>query len=103
MKTTIKKTMMKMNQSACRLCMLMSALLLAVSLFAYSTEDDRFSEYKKPMVDSTLEKDADARIDRMLEFFDAAVYDSIFPLANEMMTLCERHGMLTRKMQAWPV
>ena len=101
MKTTIKKTMMKMNQSACRLCMLMSALLLAVSLFAYSTEDDRFSEYKKPMVDSTLEKDADARIDRMLEFFDAAVYDSIFPLANEMMTLCERHGMLTRKMQAW--
>ena len=35
MKTTIKKTMMKMNQSACRLCMLMSALLLAVSLFAY--------------------------------------------------------------------
>lgn len=101
MKTTIKKTMMKMNQSACRLCMLMSALLLAVSLFAYSSEDDRFSEYKKPMVDSTLEKDADARIDRILEFFDAAVYDSIFPLAQEMMNLCEQHGMLTRKMQAW--
>ena len=51
MKTTIKKTMIGKNQSACRLCMLVSALLLAVSLFAYS-EDDRFSEYKKEFYDN---------------------------------------------------
>ena len=82
----------------CRLAM--SALLLVVALSAFGS-DDRFSQIDSPSRNNALEKDADARIDHMLEFFNEAVYDSVFPLAQEMMDLCEKHHMVRRKMQAW--
>lgn len=45
--------------------------------------------------------EAEARVDRILDFFNEAIYDSIFPLAHDMMEFCEQHDMMRRKMQAW--
>ena len=45
--------------------------------------------------------EAEARVDRILDYFNVAIYDSIFHLSHDMMTFCEKHGMVRKKMQAW--
>ena len=45
--------------------------------------------------------EAEARVDRILDFFNEAIYDSIFPLSHDMMDFCEKHDMVRKKMQAW--
>lgn len=45
--------------------------------------------------------EAEARVDRILDYFNEAIYDSVFPLANSMMAFSEEHGMVRKKMQAW--
>lgn len=45
--------------------------------------------------------EAEARVDRILDYFNVAIYDSIFHLSRDMMTFCEKHGMVRKKMQAW--
>jgi len=45
--------------------------------------------------------EAEARVDRILDYFNEAIYDSIFHLSHDMMVFCEKHGMVRKKMQAW--
>lgn len=45
--------------------------------------------------------EAEARVDRILDYFNEAIYDSIFHLSHDMMAFCEKHGMVRKKMQAW--
>lgn len=45
--------------------------------------------------------EAEARVDRILDYFNVAIYDSIFHLSRDMMKFCEKHGMVRKKMQAW--
>ena len=45
--------------------------------------------------------EADARADRILDFFNEAIYDSIFPLAHDMKQFSEEHNLVRKKMQAW--
>ena len=47
------------------------------------------------------DKQMNADIDKMLDFFNEAKYDSVFPLAMSMMDFCDKHKMVRRKMQAW--
>ena len=45
--------------------------------------------------------EAEARVNRILDYFNEAIYDSIFPLSHDMMEFSEEHGMVRQKMQAW--
>ena len=45
--------------------------------------------------------EAEARVNRILDYFNEAIYDSIFSLSHDMMEFSEEHGMVRQKMQAW--
>lgn len=45
--------------------------------------------------------EAEARVDRILDYFNEADYDTIFVLAPEMMEFCKEHKLQRKRMQAW--
>ena len=45
--------------------------------------------------------EAEARVDRILDYFNEADYDTIFVLAPEMMRFCKKHELQRKRMQAW--
>ena len=45
--------------------------------------------------------EAEARVDRILDYFNEASYDSIYVLAPDMMRFCKEHKLQRKRMQAW--
>ena len=90
-----------MNQPTCRLCMVLSMLLLALVLGSGTMRAESVFDKVESLSQTEAEKKMDADINKMLDFFNEAKYDSVFPLAKAMMDFCDMHKLVRRKMQAW--
>ncbi len=90
-----------MNQPTCRLCMVLSMLLLALVLGSGTMRAESVFDKVESLSQTEAEKKMDADINKMLHFFNEAKYDSVFPLAKAMMDFCDMHKLVRRKMQAW--
>lgn len=45
--------------------------------------------------------EAEARMDRILDYFNETLYDSVYVQASAMMEFCKKHGLPRKRMQAW--
>ena len=93
-----------MMKSTCRLRRLACVLLVALAMgsvqafAAFAPEQDIKKNQKKLTKEELAIED---KVDSMLYFFNEAKYDSVFPIAREMMAYCEKHKLIRKKMQAW--
>jgi len=101
MKTIKDNAMMK---TACLLRRVASVMLVAIVMgttpvyAAFTGGQDA----KKTLKSLTKEEQIiEKKVDSMLYYFNEAKYDSVFPLADEMMAYCDKHKLIRKKMQAW--
>lgn len=81
--------------------MVLSMLLLALVLGSGTMRAESVFDKVESLSQTEAEKKMDADINKMLDFFNEAKYDSVFPLAKAMMDFCDMHKLVRRKMQAW--